>query len=338
MLKVSENISLKPYNTFGIDVSASVMVECDDKTELVDCILKPSCLCNPRLVLGGGSNILFTGNFNGIIYFPTIKGIEMTDKTSENVFLRVGAGEVWDDFVQYCVDHNYYGIENLSLIPGNVGACPVQNIGAFGVEVGDVISEVETVDLNTGKLIEFSNDECLFSYRNSVFKNPAYKNRLIITHVTFRLPLMSDFVLHYGNIKEEIGSVKGINLKSVRNAVINIRNRKLPDTKILGSAGSFFKNPVVEKSLADSIKTKFPKMPYFPAEEQTVKLAAGWLIDQCGWKGKRIGDAGVHVNQALVLVNYGKATGNEIISLAEKIKESVFDLFGVRIEPEVNII
>ncbi|MFH2143741.1 MAG: UDP-N-acetylmuramate dehydrogenase [Bacteroidota bacterium] len=338
MYRDRENISLKAFNSFGIDVKAAVFIEFDNREELIQNLKLPVDICFQRFVLGGGSNLLFTKNFEGIIYYPKIKGIEILNKDKDFIELRVGAGEVWDDFVRFCVDNEYYGIENLSLIPGNVGASPVQNIGAFGVEIKDFIYKVETVEINTGKIIEFSNSDCDFSYRHSFFKLSENQNRFIVTHVVFRLLKKAAFITHYGNVDDEIKNEKEINLQTIRDAIVRIRNRKLPDPKELGNAGSFFKNPVVSSKIAEKIKAEFPNMPFFPAEDNNIKLAAGWLIDQCGWKGKRNGDAGVHDKQALVIVNYGKASGNDILRLSQEIKISVESRFDIILEPEVNIL
>ncbi|GAB4293199.1 MAG: UDP-N-acetylmuramate dehydrogenase [Marinilabiliales bacterium] len=338
MYKSKDNINLKDYNTFGVDVTASVFVEFDNEKELIDNITnnnKDKCI--PTLILGGGSNILFTKSFTGIVYHPLINKINIIKEDSESVLIKCGCGVVWDDYVKFCVENNFYGLENLSLIPGNVGAAPVQNIGAFGVEVKDFIVKVETINLQTGKTQEFSNKDCQFSYRNSIFKFPENSSKYLITYVTFNLSKKANFTTHYGNIENELQKFDTVNLNNIRQAIINIRQKKLPDPNEIGSAGSFFKNPVISKEKAEIIIKEHPSIPYYN-EGNKIKLAAGWMIEQCGWKGYRIGDAGVHKNQALVLVNYGNATGKEILDLSKKIQASVNDKFGILLEPEVRII
>ena len=337
MFEIKENISLKKYNTFGIDVKSRFFVECSSVNELSDFLNIYHKQQLPLMVLGGGSNVLFTKDFDGYILRPFIKGIEVIEETSEDIKVRVGAGEDWDEFVGYCVERNWGGIENLSLIPGNVGTSPIQNIGAYGVEVKDVITEVETLEITTLNTHCFNNSECNFAYRNSIFKIDL-KGKHIISYVTFNLKKQPVFKLDYGNLEKELESCNEINLKNIRQAVINIRNSKLPDPEEIGNSGSFFKNPVIESLKADKLKKQFVDMPSYIHGEGLIKLPAGWLIEKAGWKGKRIGDAGVHENQALVLVNYGKATGAEIHQLAKKIQKSVKEKFDIDLEMEVNII
>ncbi len=336
MIDIKENFQLKEYNTFGVNASCTYFLEFFNSAEIISFFKNNKYKNLPHLVIGGGSNILFTKNFEGVVYHPNIKGIKIINETDEHLFIEVGAGEVWDKFVEFCVNNNYSGIENLSLIPGNIGASPVQNIGAYGVEVKDVIEKVHAVEIENGSIKYFSNADCEFNYRNSIFKN-TLKNKYIITHVTFKLNKKHNFITHYGNVNEELNKFKEINLKTIRQAIINIRERKLPDYKKIGNAGSFFKNPIVENKIVEKIKIEFTPAPVYPIDNKTSKLAAGWLIDMCGWKGKQIGNVGVHKDQALIIINIGNATGTEIMELSNKIRASVLKKFNVKIEPEVNI-
>lgn len=337
MFDIKENISLKKYNTFGIDVKTRFFVECSSVKELSDFLAVYQKQKLPLMILGGGSNVLFTKDFDGYILRSFIKGIDIIDETSEYIKLRVGAGEDWDEFVGYCVEHNWGGVENLSLIPGNVGTCPIQNIGAYGVEAKDVIADVETLEIETLKVNRFKNEECNFGYRNSIFKSKL-KGKQIITHISFNLKKQPVFKLDYGNLQEELKQFDSINLQSIRQAVIDIRNAKLPKPEDIGNSGSFFKNPVIESSKADKLKKQFVDMPSYTQGEGLVKIPAGWLIEKAGWKGKRIGDAGVHDKQALVIVNYGKASGTEIYELAKEIQKSVKNMFDINLDMEVNIV
>ena len=289
------------------------------------------------MILGGGSNVLFTKGFNGHVLHPNIKGIEILEDNKDEVILKVGAGEDWDEFVGYCVDNGWGGVENLSLIPGNVGTCPIQNIGAYGVEVKDVIEEVETIEIETLKTHCYKNSECEFGYRDSIFKRKL-KGKHIITHVNFRLKKVPEFKLDYGNLKEGLKRFEQVDLKSIRQSVINIRNSKLPDPDEFGNSGSFFKNPVVHSEKAKRINEEYLEMPSYKISDEEVKIPAAWLIETAGWKGKRVGDAGVHERQALVLVNYGNASGEEIINLATQIQSSVKKQFDIELEMEVNVV
>lgn len=336
-MKIEENYSLKPYNTFGIDVKCKYFAESDREEDWLEFITSYELEPEEILILGEGSNFLFTEDFDGTVLYPTIKGIEIQEEDEYKVIVRVGAGENWDEFVDWAVTHNYGGIENLSLIPGHVGASPVQNIGAYGVEAKDVIRQVEAIDIEKARKVYIGAEACHFSYRDSIFKQ-GWKNKYIVTYVHFELAKQPVFQLNYGSVTAEIEALGGeINLKNIRQAIINIRNAKLPDVKVLPNAGSFFKNPLILKEQADRLHEKYPDMPVYPAGENNVKLAAGWLIEQCGWKGKTIGHAGVHEKQALVLVNRGEASGVEIAHLANEIKKSVFIRFGVLIDPEVYV-
>jgi len=337
MFEIKENFPLKNYNTFDFNVKTRFLSICSSMDELTQSIQWQKKENLPLFILGGGSNVLFTDDFSGLIIKPAIKGIHVIHEDSRFVQVKVGAGEDWDEFVEYCVAKGWSGIENLSLIPGNVGTCPIQNIGAYGVEVKDVIIEVETLEIDTFKKHRFNNIECHFGYRDSIFKR-ALKGKHIITHVNFQLNKESDFVLEYGNLRVELSKYPEINLKNIRQAVMDIRNAKLPDPEETGNAGSFFKNPVIEKSRLEELQQGYPKIPFYLIGNESVKIPAGWLIEKAGWKGKRLGNAGVHEKQALVLINYGNATGNEVMQLAHKIQQSVFDLFSIELEMEVNVV
>ena len=334
-MKIYKDYSLLPYNAFGMDVKAARFVEYDSVEELTGFLAGHEDVF-PCLHVGGGSNLLFTADYAGTVLHSAIKGREIVGETEDWVDIRVGAGEVWDDFVAYAVACGWYGAENLSLIPGEVGASAVQNIGAYGVEAKDLIRFVDTVCLETGCRRRFANEECCYSYRESVFKKEL-KGKYIVTHVTFRLGKRPAFRLDYGNIQAELGGAEPT-LEGVRQAVIRIRRAKLPDPKLLGNGGSFFMNPVVPAEQFEALAQRFPDMPCYPVAGGRVKIPAGWLIDRCGWKGKSIGRAAVYERQALVLVNLGGASGKEILQLAQAVAHSVKDKFGVTIAPEVNII
>lgn len=337
-MEVRENYSLKNYNTFCIDVCCRYFVETPDEKELLDFVSAYEWKPEELIVLGEGSNFLFTEDFEGTVFYPTMKGIEKVEEDAGHVWVRVGAGEVWDDFVAWAVEQGLGGVENLSLIPGHVGASPVQNVGAYGMEAGEVIDWVEAIDLERACPVNIPAAACQFAYRNSRFKG-EWKNKFLITRVIFRLSRQPEFRLEYGSVKEEVEkSGEPLSLKAIREAIIRIRNAKLPDVKVLPNAGSFFKNPMVRKELADELLEQYPSMPVYQVDEAQVKLAAGWMIEQCGWKGKSLGRAGVHDRQALVLVNQAGADGVEVAHLANEIKKSVFVKFGVWIEPEVYII
>jgi UDP-N-acetylmuramate dehydrogenase len=333
---MQEGVSLKPYNTFGIDVKARLFAAFHSLEELQD--LLPSLRRIPFLLSGGGSNMLFTQDFDGIFVRNRILGIEEVVRSENEVVVSAGAGENWHQFVQHCVSLGYGGLENLSLIPGCVGASPMQNIGAYGVEIKDVFEYLDAVEIATGNMKRFYAEDCAFGYRESVFKRQL-KNEYIICSVAFRLSLNPKVNTSYGVIEAELErmSVKKPSIKDVSQAVINIRKSKLPDPTVLGNAGSFFKNPVVPEAVLDQIRSTYEKVPSYPAGEGTVKLAAGWLIEQAGWKGKRFGAVGVHELQALVLVNYGGGTGKEVYDLSQEIIEDIQQKFGVSLEREVNI-
>ncbi len=336
MTRIKENFPLKKHNTLGVDVKARFFASPQSIEEIID-LLENSRELFPFLIIGEGSNILFTGDYNGLVIKPALKGINVINNDHEHCYVEVGAGENWDEFVQWAVESNLAGIENLSLIPGSAGSSPIQNIGAYGAEVSDAIEKVNYLDLESFEIKSLSAADCLFDYRKSIFKTQL-RNRVVITSVIFRLNHNHIFNTTYGNLQTEVEKTGSLSLAAVRQAVINIRNSKLPDPKITGNAGSFFKNPVVGKEVADQIKENNPLMPYYTLPLDMVKIPAAWLIEQCGWKGRKIGNAGVHEKQALVLVNLGNATGVEIRDLAERIRDSVYKKFSVRLEPEVNII
>lgn len=337
--EIKEDFSLHSFNTFHIDSVARYFTEVNSLESISELITTGKLNETPFLFLGGGSNLLFTGNFKGIVVHIKNRGIDVIERIEDSVLVRTQAGENWHEFVTFCVGQGFGGLENLSLIPGNVGSCPIQNIGAYGVEVKDTIKSIEAIDLQTGELLVFSNAECRFGYRDSIFKKDL-KGKFVIWSVTFELKLNPEVHLEYGAIKQELSDM-GIGnptISDVSKAVCAIRQKKLPDPKLLGNAGSFFKNPTVNIKFAEKLLESFPKLVSYKTGEDSVKLAAGWLIEQCGWKGFREGDAGVHENQALVLVNYGNATGSNILTLAHRIQNSVYERFGVKLEMEVNVI
>lgn len=336
-MQIQENISLKPFNTFGIDAKARRFAAFSNAGELAELLTPGSRL--PTLIVGGGSNILFTKNFDGLVLKNDIRGMEKVNEDENYIYIKAGAGENWHQFVLYCIENNYAGLENLSLIPGCVGASPMQNIGAYGVEIKDVFHELTAFHLEEKSNYTFRLKDCEFGYRESIFKN-KYKGQFVITNVTYRLNKQPVFHTSYGAIGQELKkmNVKELSIRAISDAVVAIRSSKLPDPKEVGNAGSFFKNPSVGKDKFEKLKIVFPNIVGYENADGTVKLAAGWLIEQCGWKGYRQGDAGVHPKQALVLVNYNNASGNEIYELSEKIVQSVNGKFGVMLEMEVNII
>jgi len=338
-LQVKENFSLKKYNTFGIDVSTRYFIELTTDSEIENFIKENPYKTLPILILGGGSNILFTKNFDGIILKIETKGIEIIRENDESIFVKAKAGELWNDLVNFCVEKNFGGIENLALIPGCVGASPIQNIGAYGSEMKDTFFELEAIDILHGQRKIFSQQECRLAYRNSIFKNEL-KGKYIILSVTFKLQKNPILNISYSALSKELQklNLEKPTVAAVRDTVCKIRESKLPDPKIIGNAGSFFKNPSVTVDKYNELKNKFPEIVAYPAEDGNYKLAAGWMIDQCGWKGKRKENAGVHEKQALVMVNLGNASGNEILDLAHEVKVSVKNMFDVDIEFEVNII
>jgi len=338
MIRYFENYSLRTHNTFNIEAKTKYFFEFTEIEDLKQFVASNKTWRKEKLLLiGEGSNVLFLNNFDGLVIHPNIPGIYPVKEDRQYVWIEVGAGEIWDEFVKYCVDMQLGGVENLSLIPGTVGAAPVQNIGAYGQEVANVIEKVKGFDLEIAEMREFSNAECNFGYRDSIFKSQL-KNRLIITSVVFKLDKFPEFRLDYSNLEEKVNARGEINLENIKHAVDEIRSSKLPDIKELGSAGSFFKNPVVDLQTAEKLEAKYGEMPVYLAGEGKVKIAAGWLVEKAGWRGFREGDAGVHDKQALVLVNYGKASGQDIFNLAEKIRKSVQQKFGIELECEVNCV
>ncbi|MCU0404060.1 MAG: UDP-N-acetylmuramate dehydrogenase [Chitinophagaceae bacterium] len=336
-MEIKYNISLKPYNTFGIDAEAKAFVSIaaeDSLTEAVSLIPEKE----PLLVLGGGSNVLFTRHFNGWVLKNEIPGIEVKKENENNIWVEAGAGVNWHQFVLYCIEKGWAGLENLSLIPGCVGASPMQNIGAYGVEIKDVFEYLEAYSLHEKTFVTFSATDCKFGYRESVFKKEL-KNRFVITRVCFRLSKKPFFHTTYGSIQQELETmgVTELTIKAISDAVIRIRQGKLPDPAVTGNAGSFFKNPEIDTNHYLELKYRYPELPGYPASMGRTKVPAGWLIEKAGWKGYREGDAGVHDRQALVLVNYGQASGEQIYTLSEKIMNSVLEKFGIELEREVNI-
>ncbi len=336
-MHIQEDISLKPYNSFGIDAKARYFATFNDYDSLQE--LVETNPATSLLVLGGGSNILFTQNFEGLILKNEIRGITELHEDNEHVYVKAGAGENWHQFVLYCIQRNWAGIENLSLIPGNVGASPMQNIGAYGVEIDDVFWDLEAWHIRDKKKVTFTRSDCEFGYRESVFKK-KYKDQFIILNVTYQLKKKPRFNTSYGAIEQELEKmgITELSIKAISDAVINIRTSKLPDPSETGNAGSFFKNPTVSKEKFQILNSKFQGIVGHENIDGSVKLAAGWMIEQCHWKGVRRGDAGCHAKQALVLVNYGNASGNDIYTLSEEIKQSVNAKFGVVLEREVNIV
>ena len=342
-MNIQQNISLKPYNTFGIDVSASRFVSVDNLDKLQKILTQEKDV----FLLSGGSNMLLTKDIDKLVIHINIKGISIHYENESEVELSVNAGEDWHEFVMWCISQNYGGIENLSLIPGNVGTSPIQNIGAYGVEVKDVITKVEGIDLKSAKKIQFSNKECDFGYRNSIFKNEL-KEKIVITSVRFKLTKKNHHLnTNYGAIEKELAIRKISNptIKDISDIVINIRQAKLPDPKKIGNSGSFFKNPIISLKQFKKLQEKYPNIPFYkiPSSKKedaayNYKIPAGWLIETAGFKGKRYGDCGIHENQALVLVNFDKASGKDIYMLAKNIQETILSIFEITLDIEVNII
>ena len=330
------NIDLKNFTTFGVSANAKKFATFSTEEEARNLTKNNN---EALLILGGGSNVLLTQDFNGLVLKNEIKGISIIEKNNVSIVLKVGAGEEWHNFVLHTIENGYFGIENMSLIPGSVGASPMQNIGAYGVEIKDVFEKLEALEIETGEIHTFTKEACAFGYRESVFKH-ALKGKFIITHVYFHLSLVEKISTKYGAIEQELlkNGISNPTSKDVSNAVIAIRSSKLPNPKDLGNAGSFFKNPVVPIKLYNKIRETFSDAPSYPIDENSVKVPAGWLIESAGWKGKKVGACGVHVNQALVLVNYGGASGNDILNLSTEIIENVYQKFGIVLEREVNIL
>lgn len=358
-MKDIKNYSLLAHNTFGIDARCRRFLEYSSVEEARQIVSSLTPADEPLLILGGGSNLLLTGDYDGTVLHSAIKGIHVMEDAEvkamvedanaksmakdavdldDSVFLKCGSGEVFDDVVAFAVAHGYHGAENLSIIPGEVGASAVQNIGAYGVEAKDIIYKVESVEIATGKVVWFDNADCQYSYRQSKFKH-EWRDHYLVTHVIYRLSLTFVPDLDYGNIRSCLEQ-KGIahpTAQQLRDVIIDIRNAKLPDPKVQGNAGSFFMNPIVEKAKYEALAAEYPGMPHYTIDADHEKIPAGWMIDQCGWKGKSLGKAGVHDKQALVLVNRGGAKGEDIVRLCQTIQKDVFQMFGIEIHPEVNV-
>ncbi len=340
MPKIVENFSLNTYNTFGIAANAAFFSVINTPENLLTCLSFQEKKQLPLLILGGGSNVLFTRNFDGLVLKNNIKGISVVNDQPDFVDIKVGAGENWHEFVMYAINNNYAGVENLSLIPGTVGAAPMQNIGAYGVEIKDVFLELEALNLKSQTIETFDNPSCQFAYRESIFKH-SHRNKYFILSVTFRLRKNSSQLhVEYGAIKDTLNEmgIQKPTIKDISEAVMSIRNSKLPDPAKIGNSGSFFKNPEISAKLFEQIKALHPTIPNYPAPDGKVKIPAGWLIERAGWKGKKIGNIGVHEHQALVLVNYGGGEGFALKELSEAIQADVFEKFGVKLQAEVNII
>ena len=337
-MEIQHNFSLKKYNTFGIEAKAKQFVAVHSTDELK--VILEENKAQKKFILGGGSNMLLTKDIDALVIHIDLKGKKIIKENEDFVWIESQAGENWHEFVLWTIDQNFGGLENMSLIPGNVGTTPVQNIGAYGTEIKDTFVSCEAMTIENQEMKTFVKEDCHFGYRESVFKNEA-KNQFVITSVVFKLTKRNHKInISYGDITAELAknSITNPSLKDVSNAVIAIRQSKLPDPKELGNSGSFFKNPILLKSDFEKIHQQFPEMKYFDISDTEVKVPAGWLIEQAGFKGKRFGDAGIHKNQALVLVNYGNATGQEILDVSKNIQETIFKTFGIHIEAEVNVI
>ena len=336
-MQTNKNISLKSYNTFGVEVKAQLLIDIESEEELKQAYQSTEFMALPKLVLGGGSNILFTKNQRKVILKINIKGIDVLDQKDHEVRVKVGAGEIWHQFVLWCLDHNLAGVENLSLIPGTVGAAPIQNIGAYGVELKDIFDSLEAYEIKSGKVRLFDKEQCQFDYRYSFFKGPG-KDQYVITSVTFKLTTKPRFDVSYSGIQKRL-SEQGLqlNIHNISESVIHIRQTKLPDPVKIGNAGSFFKNPIIEKPLYDALNLIHEDLPHYPVDSKNIKIPAAWLIEQCGWKGKRKDKIGVHERQPLVLVNYGGGKGRDILKLSKKIQLSIQKKFGIDLKTEVNI-
>jgi UDP-N-acetylmuramate dehydrogenase len=338
-MQLQKNISLQPYNTFGIDVRTEFFTEWNSIQDVQKYTQDKDLNSHPRLILGGGSNMLLTKDFAGLSIKNNILGREVLSETEKEVVVKIGGGEVWHEIVLWTIDQGWNGMENMSLIPGSMGAAPIQNIGAYGKELKDIFVKLVAVNLDSGELENFDLEACQFGYRNSVFKNEL-KGKFVIVSVTIRLTKVGAFNTSYGSIGQELekAGVKKITAKAISDAVITIRQSKLPDPAKLGNSGSFFKNPIIKAALYEEVKYEYPALPGYPSGEELIKVPAGWLIDQAGWKGKRVGNCGVHSKQALVLVNYGGASGDEIFQLSENIIADVIQKYGIELEREVNVL
>ena len=336
-MRIEQNYSLYEHNTFRLNVKTHWFMEYENEDELLKILQDEYFQESLPLHIGSGSNLLFIGDYNGVVLHSAIRGITIKEETEEYVTLRVGAAEIWDDVVAYAVEKGWGGIENLSLIPGETGAAAVQNIGAYGVELKDVIESVEAYNQLSFEKRTFSKAECEYNYRSSFFKN-EHSDPYIITYINIRLSKQPSFILEYGNLQEELAAYGEVNLVNIRDAVSAVRLSKLPDAKVLGNAGSFFMNPVISKQQFDALSKTFGELPHYPVSESEVKIPAGWLIEQCGFKGKTHGQVGVYEKQALVIVNLGDATGDEIALVAESIRQAVYDKYGIELVPEVKYV
>lgn len=335
---IEQNVSLKHYNTFGFDIKAAFFTKVTH-IEQLQTIFSDSNLPAQKLILGGGSNVLFLKNFDGLVIKIALEGISVISENDKQIIVKVASGVSWHAFVEYCITNNWAGVENLSLIPGTVGAAPMQNIGAYGVEIKDVFESLEALNIETLKIETFTASQCEFGYRESYFKHKG-KGKYVILNVSFKLSKIPDFKTSYGIINETLAlmGVQELSIAAISEAVIKIRKSKLPDPSEIGNSGSFFKNPEISNDIFEQFHTNFPNAPFYKISDSIFKIPAGWLIEQAGWKGYRNGDVGVHAKQALVLVNYGSGTGPEIRNLASQIQDSVFKKFNIRIEPEVNFV
>lgn len=337
MPQLQENVSLRSLHTFGLDVTARWMLSIGSESDLIEFLADNRFNQVPILILGGGSNVLFRNNYEGVLIRNEIKGVEVIEESDEEILVKVGAGENWHQFVLYALEQGWYGIENLSLIPGTIGAAPIQNIGAYGVELKEVFDHLEAIHRQTFQPAIFSREECQFGYRDSIFKREA-KGKYVITRVILRLSKIPNPTLSYGALQKEIADIPSPTPRDVSEAVIQIRQSKLPDPTVIGNAGSFFKNPEISRSLFEKIQSAYPDVPSYPISDEIVKVPAGWLIETTGWKGIRRGEYGVHARQALVLVNYGNAKGSDIYDLSSEILESVQQEFGIMLEREVQVV
>lgn len=351
MIQDFKDYSLLKHNTFGFDIKCSRFMSftsVEELQQILNDIHSKPYIGRPLFIIGGGSNLVFTSDYSGTILHSQIGGKTIIAEKGNNVLLRIGSGENWDDTADYCTSHGWFGTENLALIPGDVGAAAIQNIGAYGVEIKNIIDKVEAIEIATGKEHVFTNEECQYGYRQSIFKN-EFKDKFIITYVTLKLSTIFSPDLDYGNIRTELAAegilsspestdYSKVTAEALRNAIIRIRRNKLPDPQETGSAGSFFMNPIIPQILYNRLIQKFPNMPHYTLPDGRLKIPAGWLIDQCGWKGQKLGKAGVYPKQALVLVNEGGATGIDIITLSNTIRKDVRNKFSIEIKPEANII
>jgi len=336
-MNIKTDFNLKKYNTFGLNVRTKYFAECDSIEAINRCLKNDLFIKNKKLIIGECSNILFSKNFDGFVLKPNLRGIVLDIDNEEDVILKVYCGERWDDFVKYCINNQFYGVENLSWIPGNVGSVPIQNIGAYGVEAKDFIESVEALNIKTGNIENFNNYDCHFEYRNSIFKNSLAEKYMIIS-VKFRLSKRPNFKIDYNGLKERIDQLDILNIQNIREEIIKIRQAKLPNPFEIGNAGSYFKNPIIDKEEFYLLQMRFLDIPFYELPNEKIKIPAGWLIEKCGLKGKRIGNVGTYKNQALIIVNYGNSIGNDILSFAEFVKNEVFKLLGIILHEEVRIV